>query len=144
MIRILPLFLALLTGISAGPALARRDPFWPIGYRPAEAREPSRPAAEPEAPPPPAEEARSLTDAELGQLVREEAERIRRTATMQTGNQIYAYVQNKWVTVGDSFTVEVLGKKYRLKILGLTEENIELEPHRIGEQPPPTKNATTP
>ena len=92
-----------------------------------------------------AEPSRELTDEELRELARKESERIRQTlnrkATMIAGDKIYAYVQNKWVTTGDVITVQVLGNSYRLEILNLTTDNIELEAHRAIAplQPQPRK-----
>lgn len=129
------------------PALAEdtaplRDPFWPIGYQPAGDPVPETPATEadpdPEAP-------RTLTDDELRALARDEAERIReslvRRGTMTAGDRIYAHIQGRWVTVGDSFTVDVGGRQYRLLITRLTSNNIELEPHRVPLTTPNTGNA---
>jgi len=110
-----------------------RDPFWPIGYTP----ESSRPAPQVETETEDAEPApvvRELTDEELRELARTEADRIRQTlrhqATMTTGNRIFALLEGKWVTVGDTLDVEVHGNTYRLEILQLTADNIELEAHR--------------
>lgn len=111
----------------------KRDPFWPIGYDPAKAAvraasttpESEAPEIKPEAP--------ILTDEELRKLAQDEAERIRQSlrhqATMTAGNRIFAYIQNKWVTAGDTLTVEVRGNTYRLEILHLTSDNIQLEAH---------------
>jgi hypothetical protein len=108
----------------------QRDPFWPIGYSPAE------PAIR-ETPPPvekvPEPATPTLTDEALRQLALDEAERIRenlaKKGTMITGDRIYAYVNDKWVTIGDTLTVEVRGNSYQLEILNLTSNNIELEAH---------------
>lgn len=110
-----------------------RDPFWPIGYHEGEEAETVAPTpAQPVAPMP--AETRELSEEELRELARMEAERIRQTlnrkATMIAGDKIYAYVQNKWVTTGDVITVQVRGNSYRLEILNLTSDNIELEAHR--------------
>ena len=119
-----------------------RDPFWPIGYN--GGGEVSAPMAPQETARQPTV-TRELTDEELRDLARKEAERIRQTlnrkATMIAGDKIYAYVQNKWVTTGDVLTVEVLGNSYRLEILNLTSDNIELEAHRAIAplQPQPRK-----
>lgn len=126
----LSLLLFILLLLSGRVMLQARDPFWPIGYQgsgtaPVERMTPSQPAAEP---------SRELTDEELRDLALKESERIRQTlnrkATMIAGDKIYAYVQNKWVTTGDVITVQVLGNSYRLEILNLTTDNIELEAHR--------------
>lgn len=112
---------------------SKRDPFWPIGYDPAKAAVRDIPEVtssdvkevKPEAPP--------LTEDELRQLALDESERIRQTlrrqATMTAGDRIFAYVQNKWVAAGDTLTVEVDGNTYRLEIITLTSDNIELEAH---------------
>jgi hypothetical protein len=132
----------ILTASSLGIARGR-DPFWPIGYD--GKKEPVKEAAvetrkvEPEAP-----RERVLSDDELRELARKESERIRQTldrkGTMIAGGRIYAYVQEKWVTTGDVITVEVLGNSYRLEILNLTTDNIELEAHRAaGSLQPQTK-----
>jgi len=109
-----------------------RDPFWPIGYngkkQPPEKKEVVTEVVE--APP----KERVLTAAEMRELARMEAERIRqeldRRGTMEAAGKIYAYVEEKWVTIGDVIIVEVLGNKYRLQITNLTKDNIELEAHR--------------
>jgi hypothetical protein len=105
-----------------------RDPFWPLGYY--------GKAAPPGATPQPTPIlTRVLTDEELRALALEEAERIRKSlergGTMKAGGRIFAYIQKQWVTIGDSFQVEVHGNKYRLEISELTEDNIGLTPHRI-------------
>lgn len=112
-----------------GLLLAARDPFWPIGYQPGSEEAVAQPVD-----PRPAPKGRVLTDEELRELARKEAERIRqslvRKGTMIAGDNIYAYVQNQWLTVGDVLTVEVEGRNYRLEIKDLTTDNIELEAHR--------------
>lgn len=110
-----------------------RDPFWPLGYVPGQNRaaapEAGKPAPEPEP------EVVVLSDAELRELAREEARNIQ--ASLQTqgiavmGGRIYGYIQGRWVTEGDSFTVNVLGREYRLLITRLTADEIDLEPFRI-------------
>jgi hypothetical protein len=78
-----------------------------------------------------------LSDDQLRELARKESERIRQTldrkGTAIMGNRIYAYVQGKWVTEGETIDVEVTGNTYRLKITKLTSDNIELEAHRAAE-----------
>ncbi|WFB36917.1 hypothetical protein P3T73_03965 [Kiritimatiellota bacterium B12222] len=105
-----------------------RDPFWPIGYN---GKTPEVVVEEPVYVP---EVVRELTDAELVELARKEAEKIReklvRKGTMKANGKIYAYVQNKWYTIGDTIEVTALGNTYRLEIKTLTSDNIELEAHR--------------
>jgi len=106
-----------------------RDPFWPIGYTGVKA--PAVPSAVPESTPEPA---RELTDEELRRLAEQEAAKIKeildRKATAVFGGRVHALVNGRWVTQGDALTVQTLGNTYRLKILKLTTDNIELEPHR--------------
>lgn len=106
-----------------------RDPFWPIGYNGTAENVPS---VEPVTPVQPVK--RELTDDELRELARKESERIRRSLNskgiMIAGDKIYAYLQDKWLTVGDVLTVAVEGNTYRLEIKNLTSDNIELEAHR--------------
>ncbi|MCC5850747.1 MAG: hypothetical protein JJU29_21880 [Verrucomicrobia bacterium] len=116
------------------PATVRRDPFWPIGYVPKSDHEPVQaPVEEPEE----TLAAPALTEEELRALARAEAERIRqtlerdRTATARMGTRIETLIHGRWVGVGDSFSVEVDGRQYRLLITKLTTDNIELEPHRV-------------
>jgi hypothetical protein len=125
--RRLTLFLLLITALSA---FSERDPFWPIGYTPAS----SRPEPDEETPDPDAPETRELTDEELRRLAEQEAEKIKeildRKATAVFGGKVHALINGNWVSQGDSLTVEVLGNSYRLQIITLTTENIELQPHR--------------
>lgn len=130
------LWIGLGISVSAQSAPVKRDPFWPIDYHPEKAvtqGTPDAPETPHTVPNAPQTETTPLTDDELRQLALDESERIRQTlrrqATMTTGNRIYAYVQNKWVTAGDTLTVEVQGNTYRLEILHLTSDNIELEAH---------------
>ncbi len=107
-----------------------RDPFWPIGYEPGAVTEVEVvPTAAP-APP----QGKELTPAELRELALKEAEKIRqslvRKGTMIARGKVYGYVQDKWVTAGDTIPVEVEGRNYLLEIKSLTSDNIELEPHR--------------
>jgi len=129
------LFLTVLCLLSVFQDALARDPFWPIGYyggiqdvEEVEVEQVVQPVEKPE------KKGRELTDEQLRELARRESERIRQTlvrkGTMIAGNKIYAYVQNKWLTVGDVLTVEVEGNSYRLEILNLTSDNIELEAHR--------------
>ncbi len=128
-------FIALLSLLSLFPALAEisaaRDPFWPMGYTP------GRNAGQTEtAPQTPAEpEPVVLSDEELRALAREEARNIQASLETQgiavMGGRIYGYIQGRWVTAGDSFTVNVLGREYRLLITNLTATEIDLEPFRI-------------
>ena len=109
-----------------------RDPFWPIGYVP---KSNEQPEPAPQEEPKEVISAPVLSEAELRALALAEAERIRQTlersgtATMR--GRISALVQGRWVSVGDSFSVEVEGREYRLIITKLTTDNIELEPHRV-------------
>jgi hypothetical protein len=120
---------AVFIGITTSVVTAR-DPFWPLDYN----ASPSRPEVqeEPEDPntPPP----RELTDAELRALARQEAEKIKesldRKATAVFGGKVHALVNGNWVSQGDSLTVRALGNTYRLQIMTLTPDNIELQPHR--------------
>ncbi|MGA0332662.1 MAG: hypothetical protein ACO3N7_00325 [Kiritimatiellia bacterium] len=121
----------LIVGFSLLPLWAQgRDPFWPIGYT-GGVRE-TVPVVEPQVQAP--KVGRELSDDELRELARKESERIRqsleRKGTMIAGNKIYAYVGEKWVTTGDMLSVQVEGNLYRLEILSLTSDNIELEAHR--------------
>ncbi|MDA3873329.1 MAG: hypothetical protein PF795_05155, partial [Kiritimatiellae bacterium] len=110
-----------------------RDPFWPIGYDPAKAAIREKSETEKSAPKEAEPEAPTLSDEQLRQLARDESERIRqdlkRKGTMIAGDRIFAYLQDKWVAIGDTLTVEVEGNTYRLEILHLTSDNIELEAH---------------
>ncbi|MDF3130427.1 hypothetical protein P0Y35_14565 [Kiritimatiellaeota bacterium B1221] len=107
-----------------------RDPFWPIGYEPGAESEVE---AEPTATPAP-KQGKELSAEELRQLALAEAEKIRqslvRKGTMIARGKVYGYVQDKWVTAGDTIPVEVEGRSYLLEIKSLTSDNIELEPHR--------------
>jgi len=112
----------------------KRDPFWPFDFQPGHEDPP--PVLKPV--PRPEETVQALTQAEIEKLAREESERIRdsleRRGTMNMAGNIYAYVQGRWVTIGDTITVTVGGQDYRLLISRLTTNDIVLEPHRI----PPT------
>jgi len=113
--------------IHAGP----RDPFWPFGFQPAnhDPHPVAQPAALPEEP------VRVLTRAEIEARLREESEniraRVKRTGTLTMAGNIYAYVQERWVKIGDSISVTVGGQEYRLLITRLSTNDILLEPHRI-------------
>ena len=110
--------------------VAARDPFWPIGYTPTS----SAPVQATVPDPQPDRTSRELTDEELADLARQETMKIKeildRKATAVFGGKVHALVNGDWVSVGDSITVKTLGNTYRLKILTLTVDNIELEPHR--------------
>ncbi|MCC5844490.1 MAG: hypothetical protein JJU05_09585 [Verrucomicrobia bacterium] len=110
-----------------------RDPFWPIGFTPGH----DTPAAGPEPVEPEAAPV-VLSDDELRELAREEARNIQASLETQgiaiMGGRIYGFIQGRWVTVGDSFTTQVLGREYRLLITRLTATEIELEPFRIPTQ----------
>jgi len=117
---------------------AARDPFWPIEYEPGQAVKPEDKTQDPPENP----QTRALTDEEMRQLAREEQERIRNVIQSQghmvAGDRIYVYLQNEWLTTGDSFIVEVRGKRYRLEITSLTKDNtITLKTHRATESPKP-------
>ena len=111
-------------------AAESRDPFWPIGYTRDSAPRIENPGEEAA----PAQPTRVLTDEELRKLAEQEANKIKeildRKATAVFGGRVHALVNGRWVTRGDSLTVETLGNTYRLEILTLTTDNIELEPHR--------------
>jgi hypothetical protein len=131
----------LLCILGAGAAMAQgaRDPFWPIGYTP------GAPSLAPTNPTTPVEQATAaLTPKQLQELAEKEAQEIRQTLKKQGrqgtaffNNRFSAYYQGRWVSVGDSITVDVNGTKYRLEILQLTHDNIELEAHRMAESPQP-------
>jgi len=122
-----------------------RDPFWPIGENPTPQQATPDPKEEPEEPEENAP--RELTDEELREQARQLAEEISqsftRKATMVTNNRIYAHVgtenivsKNPWVTQGDHFVVEILGNRYRMKVVKLTRNQIELEPYRVSATSP--------
>lgn len=119
--------------ISLFCVLEARDPFWPIDYT---GNTPAPKAPEVEAAPTP-EPSRELTDQELRRLAEQEASKIKeildRKATAVFAGRVHALVNGKWVTAGDSLIVEALGNTYRLQIITLTTDNIELEPHRSAE-----------
>jgi hypothetical protein len=125
-----------------------RDPFWPIGKNPTQ----PTPAPTPEFDPtdPEAEdsasEPRELDDEELRERTQVLADQISksftRRATMVTNGKIYAHVgkknivsKNPWVTEGDHFIIELLGNRYRMEVVKLTRNHIELEPHRVTSSP---------
>lgn len=112
-----------------------RDPFWPLGYTPGQD---APETAAPEVDQPAAPEPVVLSDEELRELAREEARNIQASLETQgiavMGGRIYGYIQGRWVTVGDSFTITVMGREYRLLITRLTATEIELEPFRIPTQ----------
>jgi hypothetical protein len=107
------------------------DPFWPFGFQPA--NHDPHPVAQPAVLPD--EPVRALTREEIEARLREESEniraRVKRTGTLTMAGNIYAYVQERWVTIGDSVSVTVGGQEYRLLITRLTTNDILLEPHRI-------------
>ena len=124
---LLPFLPLLLLTLQAREPLLR-DPFWPIGFTPGQ-------SDSPETAPATQAEPVTLTDEQLRELAREEARNIQASLENQgiasMGGRIYGYIQGRWVTVGDSFTLQVLGREYRLLITRLTATEIELEPFRI-------------
>lgn len=130
------LLLVVLSGVAGAEAPVRRDPFWPLGFTPGRAQAETAAPAQPVAPEP--EPERILTEEEVRALARQEADEIRqmlmergRSGTMIMGGMIYAFVRESWVTVGDTITVRVGGRDYRLLVTRLTATDIELEPHRL-------------
>jgi len=121
--------MAVLLGLSL---FSEPDPFWPIGYRipsPTPTPEPGVTKAQETEP------KRMLTDAELRALAQAEAEKIKeildRDGTAVFGGRVHALVNNNWVSVGDTITVQSQGETFRLKIISLTTDNIDLKPERI-------------
>jgi hypothetical protein len=122
-----------------------RDPFWPIGENPIVPE--ATPVPE-EAPVEPEDDSdRELTDEELReqarQLAKQISESFTRRATMVTNGRIYAHVgtedlvtKNPWVTQGDHFVIEILGSRYRMEVVKLTRNHIELEPYRVSATSP--------
>lgn len=119
-----------------------RDPFWPIGENP------SKPEATPVPPPPevpeeePEEAPRPLTDDELRREAQKLADEITksftRRATGYMNGRIVAYLQSEkivssspWVSKGDIFEIELRGQRYRMKVVTLTTNHIELAPQRL-------------
>ncbi len=133
------IMIAMLFLLCLSPYAELRDPFWPLGFQPSAEETPGIPQNQTPAHAP----VRVLSQAEVEKLAREEAERIRNTlerrGTMEIAGNIYAYVQERWVTIGDTITVAVDGQEYRLLITRLTRNDIDLEPHRIT----PTTNPGT-
>lgn len=127
--------LALALSLPAEPP-PLRDPFWPLGFNPGHSASPGPPEAAEPAPV-------VLSDEELRELAREEARNIQASLETQgivsMRGRIYAFIQGRWVTVGDTFNTQVLGREYRLRITRLTATDIELEPFRIPTQYPGTQ-----
>jgi hypothetical protein len=128
--------------------MAARDPFWPIGFDPDDLKPTPAPETPGPATTPTPEVVRELSDAELRALAAEEARRISdsfvQKATMEWGGKIIAYVDgdniivrnnNPWVSEGDHFFIKVHGQRYRMEVVRLTKTRIELEPHRVANQP---------
>lgn len=125
----------LLTGLSfllTVSLFSEVDPFWPIGYKDTPSEPTPTPTAleEPQPQPEP-----TLTDADLRALALKEAEKIKeildRDGTAVFGGRVHALVNNNWVSVGDTITVQSQGETFRLKIISLTTDNIDLKPERI-------------
>jgi len=111
-------------------AVAERDPFWPIGYKPAQDKPEKVVEKEAEKPKAP----RELTDEELRLLAEQEAQKIKeildRDGTAVFGGKVHALINGNWVSKGDTLTIEALGNTYRLQIITLTTNNIDLKPQR--------------
>jgi hypothetical protein len=128
------LFLLLVLGMPSPVALlaqsapdtgGKRDPFWPVGYRPKSAQPvvTAKPAA------------KELSEEEMEALVRREQERIRELVAVNgkimRGNKTFVFInQDLLVTEGDVLEVDVDGVPYRLVIKSLAGNNIQLEPYR--------------
>ena len=108
------------------PAPVRRDPFWPVGYKP---RGSAPVAVAPKA------VAKELSDEEMQALIRREQDRIKELVAVNgkivRGNKWYVFInQNLLVTEGHVLEVDVDGVMYSLVIKALSENNIQLEPYR--------------
>ena len=126
-----------------------RDPFWPIGENPTVPTPTPVPDIDPSDAEPQPAEPRELTDEELREQARQLSQRISDTftrskkAVMVANGNIYAHVgkkhlvsSNPWVTQGDEFVIELQGIRYRMKVVTLTRNHIELEPHRVSATTP--------
>jgi hypothetical protein len=125
----------------AGPLAAERDPFWPIDYQPRTNRPSPSPVLDATQKPTEIVRPRALTDEELRELERQESMRIQQTlkrqGTMISDKGILVNLEGRWVGIGDTLTLEVGGNSYRLEILKLTADNIELKARRITVEPQP-------
>lgn len=107
-----------------------RDPFWPADYHG------NNPV--PVATPTPTPLPRGLTWEEKLAIAREEARKLQENidakGTITMRGRVHIFINDKFYTKGDSVIVERDGRKYRLVITELTEDNIQLEPFRIQER----------
>lgn len=111
---------------TTAPSPVRRDPFWPVGYKP---RGSAPVVAVPKA------AAKELSDEEMQALIRREQDRIKELVAVNgkivRGNKWYVFInQNLLVTEGHVLEVDVDGVMYSLVIKSLSENNIQLEPYR--------------
>jgi hypothetical protein len=112
----------LLAGLFCLTVLAERDPFWPIDYVPSDGTPTPVPEA-PDAPPP------GLSPEELrAQKEREIKEALNRKATVIKDGKVFALVNGKLVSQGDTLPVRSNKQTFLLRVKVLTEDNIVLEP----------------
>jgi hypothetical protein len=101
-----------------------RDPFWPVGYRPAS----EAPQEEPET---------SVLD--LSRLSPEEQAIIKSHlkvgGILQQGNERIAIINTDVVKEGDTVALRVSGQTYRFLIRSLEPRNIVLEPIKTESKP---------
>ncbi len=128
-------FAPLLFGIFAAlPAVAARDPFWPIGYEPPKP-EPAAAAGEPvvkntEPPPPPKPVEKAITEADWA-VARKALVISGFTQTVMPDTQekrVLAMVNRHMVAVGDTVTFDHKDVRYIWRVESMTDNRIQLEP----------------
>ena len=110
----------------------RRDPFWPVGYRPAPPVPTNVPPPVVAVEPPPAEPMKmdpvfiQKMAAELQAKIRSQ---IKVTGFMKSaGGQQLATVNGAIVAEGDRLDVAVDGQNYRFRVTGISVSAVNLEP----------------
>ena len=99
----------------------KRDPFWPVGYAPFVKKSAPKKV-----------DKHRLTDAELRALALAQQERLKRQLELEgsisKAGKRYILINGNLVTTGDLLEIVVGGEVYKLRVKGLSSNNIQLEP----------------
>ncbi len=113
--------------------LNRRDPFWPIGYRPAAVRE----AAPPDRPPPQATPERVVSEEQWRLAEREFGISPPRVSVVELDGEALVSLRGQIRAVGETLQFSNDGIRFHWRVLSISREGVRFERLTAQDAPAP-------